>query len=157
MIHQGHVRMAVRSAYLQQVRRIAPPDLMGREAELAELAGFCLEPDRGPYVWWQAKPWAGKSALLSTFVLRPPPQVAERVQIVSFFITARLAAQDTRDAFTYVLLEQLAELTGQDLPAVLPETTRDAYLLDLLAQAASTCQRAGDSCWWWTGWTRTAA
>ena len=135
-----------RSSYLQQVRRIAPPDppgLLGREAELAELAAFCLEDGRGPYVWWQAGPWAGKSALLSTFVLRPPPQVAERVRIVSFFITARLAAQDTRDAFTQVLLEQLAEVTGQELPAVLPEATREAYLLDLLAQAAAACQQAG--------------
>ena len=144
-IHQGSARVASRSAYWQQVRRIAPPDppgLVGREAELAELAGFCLEPDRGPYVWWQAGPWAGKSALLSTFVLRPPPQMAGRVRIVSFFITARLAAQDTREAFTQVLLEQLAELTGQDLPAVLPEATREAYLLDLLAQAAEACQEA---------------
>ena len=134
---------ATRSAYLQQVGRIAPPELIGREAELAELAAFCLEPDRGPYVWWQAGAWAGKSALLSTFVLRPPPEVSERVRIVSFFITARLAAQDTREAFTQVLLEQLAELTGQELPAVLPEATREAYLLDLLAQAAAACQRAG--------------
>ena len=119
-IFQGVARAVSRSSYLQQVRRIAPPDppgLLGREAELAELAAFCLEDGRGPYVWWQAGPWAGKSALLSTFVLRPPTPVAGRVRIVSFFITARLAAQDTREAFTQVLLEQLAELTGQELPA----------------------------------------
>ena len=139
--------MAARSAYLQQVRRIAPPDppgLIGREAELAELAAFCLEPDRGPYVWWRAGAWAGKSALMSTFVLHPPPEMRDRVRIVSFFITARLAAQDTREAFTEVLLEQLADLTGQDLPPVLPEATREAYLLDLLAQAAGACQEAGE-------------
>ena len=145
-VNLGPARMAARSAYLQQVRRIAPrdpPGLVDREAELAELAAFCLEPGRGPYLWWQARAWAGKSALLSTFVLRPPPQVAGRVRIVSFFITARLAAQDTREAFTQVLLEQLAELTGQELPAVLPEATREAYLLDLLAKAAAACQGAG--------------
>ena len=145
-INQGSPRVAARSAYLQQVRRIAPPDppgLVGREAELAELARFCLESGRGPYMWWRAGAWAGKSALMSTFVLRPPPEVAERVRIVSFFITARLAAQDTREAFTQVLLEQLAELTGQGLPTALPEATREAYLLDLLAQAAEACQRAG--------------
>ena len=117
--------------------------MLGREAELAELAGFCLDDGRGPYAWWQAGPWAGKSALLSTFVLRPPAEVAERVRIVSFFITARLAAQDTREAFTQVLLEQLAEVTGQELPAVLPEATREGYLLDLLAQAAAACEQAG--------------
>jgi hypothetical protein len=111
-VYQGSPRVAIRSAYLQQVRRIAPPDppgLIGREAELADLAGFCLELDRGPYEWWRAAAWAGKSALLSTFVLHPPPQVRERVRIVSFFITARLAAQDTRQAFTEMLLEQLAD------------------------------------------------
>jgi len=132
---------AARSAYLQQVQRIAPPDppgLIGREVEMAELAGFCMKPNLGSYVWWQAGPWAGKSALLSTFVLRPP----RGVQVVSFFITARLAAQDTREAFIEVLLEQLAVLTGQELPSVLPEATREAYLLELLDVAAGGCQRA---------------
>ena len=117
--------------------------MLGREAELAELAAFCLEDGRGPYVWWQAGPWAGKSALLSTFVLHPPTLVARRVRIVSFFITARLAGQGTRDAFTQLLLEQLAEVTGQELPAVLTEATREGYMLDLLAQAAAACQQAG--------------
>ena len=133
-------------AYLEQVRRIAPPDplgLIGREAELDELARFCLEPDRGPYAWWQADAWAGKSALLSTFVLRPAPEVADRVRIVSFFITARLAAQDTREAFIRVLLDQLAGLLGQSLPAALPEATREAFLLDLMSQAAVACRESG--------------
>lgn len=33
----------VRSAYLEQVRRIAPERLLDRDEELAELASFCLE------------------------------------------------------------------------------------------------------------------
>jgi hypothetical protein len=107
------VRRRGGTAYLQQVRRIAPPELTGREAELAELAAFCLDPDCGPYAWWQAGPWAGKSALLSSFILCHPPEIGERVRFVSFFITARLAAQDNRQAFTEVMLEQLAALTGQ--------------------------------------------
>ena len=65
----------LRSAYVQQVRRIAPPDPPGLVGREAELAAFCVEPGGGRYVWWQAGPWAGKSALLSTFVLRPPPGV----------------------------------------------------------------------------------
>ena len=129
--------------YLAQVRRIAPPESAGRDAELAELATFCLEPDREPYAWWRAGP-GGKSASSSTFVLRPPPEVAERVRFVSFFITTRLAAQDTRQAFTEVLLGQLAALTGQELPAVLPDAIREGYLLDLLYQAAYTSQQAGE-------------
>jgi hypothetical protein len=134
-------------AYLQQVRRIAPPNppgLQGRDAELVELAAFCTEPDRGPYVWWQAGPWAGKSALLSTFVLRPPPAVADQVTFVSFFITARLAAQDTREAFTQALLDQLAVITGEDLPAILPEASRDVFVLDLLGRAARLCADEGE-------------
>jgi tetratricopeptide (TPR) repeat protein len=131
--------------YLEQVRRIAPPGPLGlrdRDVELAELARFCLDPDGPSYAWWRADPWAGKSALLSTFVLRPSPEVARRVTIVSFFITARLAAQDTREAFIQVLAEQLAALLGQSLPTVLPEATREAYLLGLLSQAAAACQKA---------------
>lgn len=132
-----------RSAYLEQVRRIAPPGLRDRDSEMAELARFCLAPQVPAYAWWRAGPWAGKSALLSTFVLSPPEEVAARTRIVSFFITARLAAQDTRQAFTEVLAGQLAELSGQTLPAVLPNAVRESYLLDLLAQAAAACQEAG--------------
>ena len=44
---------------------------------------------------------------------------------VSFFITARLAAQDTREAFSEVLLEHLAELTGRTACG-LPAATREA-------------------------------
>ncbi|MEY2233509.1 hypothetical protein, partial [Streptomyces sp. BF23-19] len=62
---------AVRSDYLAQVRRIAPQQLLAREAELAELASFCTDPDSESYLWWRAQAWAGKSALLSTFVLDP--------------------------------------------------------------------------------------
>lgn len=69
----------------------------------------------------------------STFVLRSPAEVAERVRIVSFFVTARLPAQDTRDACVRVLLEQLADLTGRELPATLPEATREAHLLGCLS------------------------
>ena len=150
--YAGHVSVfqwmpqpAARSAYLRQVERIAPPDppgLLDRDAELAELVRFCLDPDGPSYAWWRAGPWAGKSALLSTFVLHPPPEMAEQVRFVSFFITARLAAQDTRQAFTEVVLEQLAALLGQSLPPVLP-ATREAYLLDLMCQSAIACQDAG--------------
>jgi hypothetical protein len=151
-VFQGAVLQAVplppvaRSAYLETVRRIAPPDppgLIGREAELAELSDWCLAADSAPYVWWQAEKYAGKSALMATFVLRQSPAMCEQARVVSFFITARLAAQDTRDAFIQTVLEELADLLGQSLPPVLPEAIREAYLLDLMAQAAATCQEAG--------------
>jgi tetratricopeptide (TPR) repeat protein len=139
----GVPQAVARSAYLEQVRRIAPPVLKDREGELAEVARFCLDPGGAPYTWWRAGPWAGKSALLSTFVLHPPPDVAGQVRIVSFFITGRLAAQDTRETFIEVMLEQLAALLGQSLPTVLSEATREAYLLALLSEAARACKDAG--------------
>ena len=76
---------------------------------------------------------------MSTFVLHPPAEV----RVVAFFITARLGAQDTRKAFTEVVLEQLAELLGQDLPS-LTAATRDAHLLGMLEQAAGVCSRRGE-------------
>ena len=69
---------------------------------------------------------------MATFVRYPPPELRGRVRIVSFFITARLAAQDTRAAFTTALMQQLADLLGQDPPPALDEADRDARLLDLL-------------------------
>ena len=138
-VNMGPGLAAARSAYRKQVEQIAPPELVGREAELRELAAYCTEPGRDPYVWWQAPAWAGKSALISTFVLHPPAGV----QVVAFFITARLAAQDTREAFTEVMLEQLAELLGQDLPSF-PAATRDAHLLGMLEQAAEACTARGE-------------
>ena len=138
-VNVGPGRAVARSAYRKQVERLAPPELVGREAELRELAAYCTDPGLGPYVWWQAPAWAGKSALLSTFVLHPPPGV----QVVAFFITARLGGQDTREAFTEVMLEQLAELLGQDLPP-LAAGTRDAHLLGMLEQAAQACAARGE-------------
>lgn len=88
-----------------------PSRSAGRDGE----AGPVLRcPGRPALCVWRAGPWAGKSALV---VVRaaPPPEMAGRVRIVSFFITARLAAQDTREAYTQVLLEQLASLLDQSL------------------------------------------
>lgn len=129
----------VRSAYLEQVRRIAPLQLHDRADELAELAAFCTEPQRGPYSWWRASAWAGKSALMSWFVLNPPPGV----RIVTFFVTARWRGNNDRDAFTHALLEQLADLLEEPLPGYLTDTTREPYLLRTLARAAEVCQERG--------------
>ncbi|WP_344224058.1 hypothetical protein [Paractinoplanes ferrugineus] len=126
-----------RSVYLEQLRQqVAPPELFGRAAELAELAAFCSGDGAAAYAWWQAGPWAGKTALLSTFVAAPPTEFGGRLWMVAFFITARLAGQDTREAFTEVVTKQLCQLLGQQEPDGLTESTRDAALLDLFAQAA---------------------
>ena len=132
-------RPVTRSVYRQQVQRIAPPHLVDRELELAELAASCTAPDAGSYVWWRAPHWAGKTALMSWFVLHPPAGV----RLVSFFITARWAGQNDRVAFTEVVTGQLAELLGEPMPA-LTDATCDLYLLDLLCLGAEACAAKGE-------------
>ncbi|MET8760162.1 hypothetical protein [Lentzea sp. NPDC004782] len=129
----------VRTRYRLQVKRIAPPELIDREDELAELAEFCTSAS-GTYAWWRAKAWSGKSALMSTFVLNPPPGV----RIVSFFVTARLAGQNDRAAFIDNLMEQLLTLLGETLPPFLTDATREAHLLGLLTDAAEACRDRGE-------------
>lgn len=127
----------VSSAYLERVRSIAPPRLLGREEEYAELAAFCTAIDPAPsYRWWRAPAWAGKSALMSWFVLHPPAGV----RILSFFVTARYAGQNDRVAFAEVLIEQLAELLDESLPPLLTESTREAHLARMLSRAARQCR-----------------
>jgi hypothetical protein len=137
------ISTAVRSVYLEQVKRIAPPRLLDRNAELSELAAFCGQDGGSGYVWWRAEAWAGKSALMSTFVLRAPQLLPPSQPVVSFFITARLAGQDTREAFTSVLVEQLCALTGQEPPTAVTEEIREAVLLDLLGRTATACRTDG--------------
>ncbi|MET7968795.1 hypothetical protein [Micromonospora sp. NPDC005305] len=135
-----------RSDYLSQVvPQIAPEELVGRDPELAALAAFCTAPDSQPdgaatvYQYWRAPAWAGKTSLLSWFVLHPP----DRVQPVAFFVTARHADQNDRRAFTDVVLEQLAELLGEPLPPLLTDATRDAHLRGALNRAAAHCHEQG--------------
>ncbi|MEU4746214.1 hypothetical protein AB0G02_37935, partial [Actinosynnema sp. NPDC023658] len=121
---------------------MAPLALVGREAELAALAAFCLDPaTAGSYLWWRAPAWSGKSALLSWFVLNPPPGV----RVVSFFVTARLANQSDRTAFVENVLEQLLTISGDDLPALLTPSTREPHLLGLLDEVARLCRGRGES------------
>ncbi|WP_203933858.1 hypothetical protein [Virgisporangium ochraceum] len=75
-----------RSGYSEQLADLAPIELLDRDEELDELAAWCAVDEA--YVWWQAPARAGKSALMSRFVLNPPPDV----WVVSFFVTARLAS-----------------------------------------------------------------
>ncbi|MBR7839058.1 hypothetical protein KDL01_37680, partial [Actinospica durhamensis] len=91
------------------------------------------------YRWWRAPAWAGKSALMAWFVLHPPANV----DVVSFFITARLASQSDREAFIDVVLEQLATTLGRGLPPLLTSATREAHLLDMLDEAARSSADRG--------------
>jgi hypothetical protein len=101
------------------------------------LVGFCAGDQ--PYAWWQAGPWAGKSALMAWFVLHPPAGV----DVVSFFITARLAGQSDSDACTDALIEQLAALVGESPAGLLTAGARRGAMLRLLEDAASRAREAG--------------
>ncbi|MEW2427829.1 trypsin-like peptidase domain-containing protein [Micromonospora sp. NPDC047644] len=118
------------SAYQAQARDIAPENLVGRALEMDALTGFCAGDEA--YVWWQASPWAGKTALMSSFILTPPAGV----QVVSFFVTGRLAGQSNSTAFTEALVDQLAKILGRELPPSTGPAARDALRRQLLADAA---------------------
>lgn len=134
------VAPAVRSAYWEQVRRIAPAELVDRESELSDLATFCTAESGPAYAWWKAEAWAGKTALMSWFALHPP----DGVRIVPFFVTARLGAQNDVVAYVDVVLEQLAELVGEGVPGYLTEETREAHLLRMYRESARACAERGE-------------
>ena len=69
-------------ALLEHVRELAPEVLEDRETELAELRDFCFGDES--YAWWEGDPWSGKTALLATFVLKPPAGVG----VLHFFVRA---------------------------------------------------------------------
>jgi hypothetical protein len=130
----------VRSYYLTRVESMAPPRLIDREEELAELGRFCTSPGtEGAYAWWRADAWSGKSALLTTFVLNPPPGV----RLVAFFITGSQPDQSDRRAFVDNLLEQLCAIRGTPLPPS-TDSTRETQLRGLLAEVAADCRRRGE-------------
>jgi hypothetical protein len=128
----------LRSGYIQQVGDIAPLHLLDRQGEMDELATWCTGGDEA-YVWWQAEPRAGKSALMAWFVLHPPPDV----WVISFFVTARYASQADSVAFTDELIDQLSAITGQQIPPVTSATARDRLRRQLLSEAAARAAKAG--------------
>ncbi|WP_143466623.1 hypothetical protein [Lentzea kentuckyensis] len=132
----GRLPAAVLAAYRAQVRDTAPDQLLDRDAELGELVQFCV--GDAPYAWWQAGPWAGKSALMAWFVLHPPAGV----DVVAFFVTGRLAGQSDSGTFVAAVTEQLAALLHRPTGAA----TAGAHvgdMLHMLEDAAARAEEAG--------------
>jgi lipopolysaccharide biosynthesis regulator YciM len=125
------------AAYVEQVEDIAPMALHGRDAELAVLTDFCAGDEF--YQWWQAGPWAGKTALTSWFVLHPPAGVA----VISFFVTGRLAGQADSSAFTEALIPQLAAAAGLTETDLNNVPGRDGQRLLLIKRAAARAAADG--------------
>ncbi|MGW5052555.1 NACHT domain-containing protein [Actinokineospora sp. NPDC004072] len=140
-VHLSGEPSQLRSSYLAQVRALAPDALEGRDEELAELADFCTSASpAAEYLWVRGPAWSGKTALLSWFVLNPPPGV----RIVSFFVTSRMPGHSTRRGCVDNLLEQLWETSSGHPRAELYESTRETWLLQLLADAAEAHLAQGE-------------
>ncbi|MFJ3310762.1 trypsin-like peptidase domain-containing protein [Streptomyces sp. NPDC086549] len=118
------------SAYRQGVvSSLAPTKLVGREAELAQLHRFCTGDGRS--MWWRGDAWSGKTALLATLVMNPPPDT----DLVAFFVNSRRPGHHDIQAFSRWTFEQLwALLNRQGSPPVgehadpvlLPQLLREA-------------------------------
>ena len=118
---------------------LAPPVLVGRQADLARLAEFCIggEP---PWRWVHAPAFSGKTALLAWFALHPP----EAVDVAACFLQMTTADNTANYALT-VLNSQLAALVGRaqyQPPAEISDRISD-FLDDLLPAAATTGQQLG--------------
>ncbi|MET9524803.1 trypsin-like peptidase domain-containing protein [Streptomyces coeruleorubidus] len=131
----ARVPVQVREAYEAQLRDMAPQVLEDRDAELRRLAEFCGGPD--PYLWVQAPPWAGKTALVAWLALHPPRGVVP----VWFFVTARLAGQADSPACTEAFVQQLAVVAGREPTRHAAPAVRDGERRQLLNEAA---QRVAD-------------
>ncbi|MFB8211514.1 hypothetical protein [Streptomyces sp. NPDC056010] len=114
---------------------VLPREFAGREDELEELVAFVTRGQDGPdYRWYQAGPWAGKTALLAWFADRY--RQLPGIDIAHHFISGRLGT-DRREDFTRVVGPQLAAASGmRRLPAAAFKDFSLAY-----AAAAQACEQ----------------
>ncbi|MFI0501460.1 hypothetical protein ACH3WN_01115 [Streptomyces albogriseolus] len=114
--------------YAARVRSMAPAGgLRDRDRELAELRAFC-ESDE-PYLLWRGDPWSGKTALMSAFVLDPPPGV----RVAAYFAAHHLGRQDPFD-----------QVVGEQLAAIADELCTPGGLYTHLEHAAERCRNDGE-------------
>ena len=131
-------RLGPISDQLAKVREIAPPGgIQERDDELAALAQFCEGDDY--YLRLAGTPWAGKTALLASFVLEPPGGV----DVLSFFVSSQTATDADSSAFTDALLSQLADLLGESAALPSEPRERDAYRRQLLSLCADRARAKG--------------
>ena len=110
-----------RSRYWPQIVRLMPADgLLGRDAELAELAEF-TRPDLAdaarPYADWVGEPYSGKTALAAYFAAHPPAGV----DVVAFFVS-RAQGHQPAEFWDYAC-DQLAALLDRSTPAIRNDIT----------------------------------
>ncbi|MFC9735004.1 hypothetical protein [Streptomyces roseolus] len=119
---------------------VLPREFAGREDELEELAAFVLNRQEGGpgYLWLQAGPWAGKTALLAWFATRY--RQLPGVDFAHYFISGRLGT-DRRAGFERTVGAQLAVASGRRrTPAPDPEQLHpDKWF----SAAAKACEDRG--------------
>ncbi|MES9811061.1 hypothetical protein [Streptomyces cinereoruber] len=115
----------------QALLDVLPDALQDRNEELAVLKEFATAPDGAPaYLWWQAGPWAGKTALVSWFATWALPA---GVDVAHYVISGRLGT-DRRDGFVQAVGQQLAGAAGKRRP---PAIDKDRPVLEPLYKAAA--------------------
>ncbi|MFB7275730.1 hypothetical protein ACFCZV_01340 [Streptomyces hydrogenans] len=120
------------------LRDVLPRDFVGRERECADLAAFATAPDGSPsYLWYQAGPWAGKTALLAWFLARELPPGAD---FAHYFVSGRHGT-DRRLGFARAVDRQLASAAGRSHdPALDPDRLDpDTWF----GAAARACEKRG--------------
>ncbi|GAA2980459.1 hypothetical protein JCM13580A_24170 [Streptomyces drozdowiczii] len=116
--------------------QVLPSVLEGRDEELAALQAFVKAPDGAPsYLWWQAGPWAGKTALVSWFAAQTLPAGVD----VAHYVISRRLGTDRRDGFVQAVKEQLGAAAGKRrYPSV---TVKQPNLEPLYRAAAQECEQ----------------
>ncbi|MFD4641112.1 trypsin-like peptidase domain-containing protein [Lentzea sp. NPDC058436] len=127
-------RERLSGSYWSEVRETAPEHLHDRKREIDELVRFCAGSE--PCAWWQAGPWAGKSALLAWFALHPP----ENVDVVAFFVKARRVGDSDSNAFIEEVVLQLTEMVDASFE---PVRSVHRNMLNLLETAAKERHERG--------------
>lgn len=122
------------------LRDVLPREFEGRDQELDGLTEFVSASQvNNDYLWFQAGPWAGKTALLAWFTDRY--QLLAGVDFAHYFISGRLGT-DRRDDFVRTVGGQLARAAGsRRFPAVAPG--RPTPLDPWYEAAARACAERG--------------
>ncbi|KUF17307.1 ATP-binding protein [Streptomyces silvensis] len=123
----------------QALLDVLPVDFVGRDEELDSLENFVTASKGSPnYLWLQAGPWAGKTALLSWFIARRLPA---GVDVAHYFIAGRLGT-DRRDGFVRAVTKQLAAaVDGKWRPRIDLEQPNLVPLYEAAAQACADSHR----------------
>ena len=128
----------VQDAYSAIVQNeFAPKELRGREDELADIDRFCCE--SGSYLWVQAPPYSGKTALAAWFVLHPPPGM----HVLSYFIRSTMVSEANSDAFAAAMMDQLSAAASIPRIKLSPGYGGRGHYWDMLEKAANVIGERG--------------